>query len=172
MKIIKALPLLLVTLDQQIKNAGGQGFNYKVDVVHLDKSFSCHYVFEIEGGEFITLETRNSYQVGRVDDYYVDFNGDTNEYTLVNITKAKNCSFGISGSNEGIISYNGSGSVDISPCTITTKHFPRMLWSTSIGFDYEAMFKNLKQMWPKRVNWTLSNPETILKLQEIFKRVK
>jgi hypothetical protein len=129
MNIINAAPLLLKPLSQQIKEAGGEGFNDSVKVEKIENSFSCVYTFKTEMGEK-SIRTLNEFSVGMIDhteNHFVKFNGDTSEYTLVTPRETQ----------------NGS---------------KKILLIKSLGYSFDEMMKTLKEMWPNRVVWKLDNP--------------
>lgn len=83
--IIQAAPLLLEPLDVQIKKAGGRGYNCDVVTKPIPGTFSALYSFKTPEG-IKTIKTPNDYQVGLVDadlDYFVMYDADTGEYSLV-----------------------------------------------------------------------------------------
>jgi hypothetical protein len=83
--IITAAPLMLKSLSQQIQDAGGEGFNCSVKVERIKNSFSEFYHFDTPSGPK-TIKTLNRFTVGMIDDavnHFVEFDGDTKEYSLV-----------------------------------------------------------------------------------------
>jgi len=133
LKIINAEPLLLKPLAQQIKEVGGEGYNCPVKVTRLNNSFSVDYCFNTNEGERV-IRTSNDFQVGMVDDvenYFVMFNTDNGEYTLITPKAIKKAPF-------------------------------KLLLIKSFGFDYQSMIEGLEALWPNRVVWNLSHPDTAI----------
>lgn len=134
MRFINGQKLSLVTLDKQIKEAGGKGFNTSVRSSTPAGSFATHYIFTDEDGDEVTLMTPNEAQLGCVNDSerrFVMFNADTSEYTL---ETPKNVSY--------------------APY--------RLLFSLPLGLTYERALANLKKMYPNRLRIQIEHPAEML----------
>ena len=129
--IINAVPLLLKPLSQQIKEAGGEGYNSSVCVQAVSNSFSHLYVFETSDGKK-AIKTQNVFYVGMISSakkHFVQFNGDTEEYTLVTQQERP-------------------------------KNESKLLFIKSLGHSFAEMQLALEAIWPERLVWDLTNPIT------------
>jgi len=131
--IINAAPLCLTPLSQQIKEAGGEGFNCDVKVTPIKGSFSSIYTFQTAEGEK-SIKTVNDYQVGVLtaeEKHLIRFNADKKEYTLVTRREIKKAPY-------------------------------KTLLVKPLGSSFDEMIDELNKMYPNRFAWSFENPELIL----------
>lgn len=129
---IKAQPLRLINLSQQIINAGGKGFNFDVDVKPLEGSYSVLYSFNTPEG-LKTLKTSNVFQVGVVDydvNHFVMFDGDSGKYYLETEKEIVKAPF-------------------------------KILLQKDLGESFYEMKASLIEIWPNRIVWNLTRPRIL-----------
>ncbi|MFT6904997.1 MAG: hypothetical protein ACJAS1_001651 [Oleiphilaceae bacterium] len=129
---IQAVSLYLKCLDDQIKDAGGEGYNCDVKVAPITGSFSHAYTFNTADGEK-TLITPNTFCVGVIHDerdHFVEFNADTGSYDLVTPRLVK-------------------------------KEAKKVLFLKLLGNSFSETLITLKQIWPNRAVWDLTPPKPL-----------
>lgn len=138
-KPILALPTLLKSLDVQIKDAGGKGFNCEVESTRLQGSFAVQHRFDTEDGPKI-LQTPNHLRLARVEAaghmHYIVYYGDTGEFVLVR-------PFVVKKENKTILLVN------------------------HLGFCFESTGKSLEKIFPDIENFKLDDPDDILKKRAV-----
>lgn len=134
MSIIKAVSLTLRPLSNQIKDAGGAGYNCDVKVERLINSFSAIYRFNTPEGEKAILSP-NTFRVGLIDapecNHFVEFNGDTGEYDLVTPKE-------------------------------TAKGPAKILLRSFLGNSLQEAKEALQKLWPERCVWSLTDPAEVI----------
>jgi hypothetical protein len=133
-EIIIGAPVLLKTINAQIKEAGGTGFKSEVKQNRLQGSFAVQYHFEtIEGRK--TLQLPNELRLARINTpdklYYVVYNGDTGEFALTHIFYRKTDEKNI-------------------------------LFITPLGNSHEEAGVNLQKHFPDVENFTIENPKDLM----------
>lgn len=129
--IIEALPLLLMSLDVQIRNHGGEGFNCNVGVSACENSYSVLYKFDTADGVKV-LMTQNAFQVGIIESdsgiSHVMYYPDKFEFSLVRVAPAPKLPGG------------------------------KILVHSYLGATFPAAMAALKQNYPNQVNWNRITP--------------
>jgi hypothetical protein len=133
MEIILAKPLLLVPLSTQIEELGGNGFNAHVDVQHEAGTFSSLYRFTASSSTEKVLKTRNEFQCGVISAKY-------SHYVMYN---ADTMDYQI-----------------VTPRTLKVHPF-KILLITDIGCSFNEALMNLKNLFPERVVWNLTDPAKV-----------
>lgn len=134
MNHFNAFPLILMSLDSQIRYRGGKGFNCDVIAQPIEGSFSVKYEFDTPNGR-TSLTTLNQFQLGILHteegDVHVMFCADKEEFFKVTTKPA--------------IRLIGQ----------------KLLFITPIAKTFDETIKVLKRWYPRHTNWNLKNPETI-----------
>lgn len=82
LNITLAVPLYMKSIDTQIRELGGKGFNVNVTSQRVAGSFSRIYSFETDDG-VKSLLTRNEFQVGVIDGCFIICEADNSRYMRV-----------------------------------------------------------------------------------------
>ena len=129
-----AFPLLLMSLDAQIKRRGGKGFTCDVVAKPIQSSYSVVYEFDTPTGK-ASITTLNEFQLGVIHTenghVYVMFRADKNEYFKVTIKPA--------------IRVIGQ----------------KILFTTPIAKTFAQSMEILKRWYPTHTNWNLTAPPII-----------
>lgn len=130
---IDAKSLFITSLNQQIIDAGGEGYNCNVHSERVKNSFSVIHTFRTPEGVKV-LQTPNEYMVGLIADerrHYVYFHMNEDLYVLYTFE-------GYSDTNERVHS------------------------SKVIGNSFDSMKVELQKLFPKRCVWNLCDPRIAL----------
>lgn len=134
MKHFTAFPLLLMSLDAQIRRHGGKGFNTSVKATPIPGSYSVNYEFETADGP-VSLTTLNQFQLGIIDSeqglVHVMYCADNKTFFKVVPTPSKRIVGG------------------------------KILLTTPIAETFEQAMSTLKSWYPTHTNWKLTTPPII-----------
>lgn len=130
-EIIQAKSLFIKSLDAQIRDAGGKGYN--CSVISEKCSFSCSvlYTFQTDKG-FKSLITQNEYEVGRVT---------------------------LNEGGTGLIYFHlERNSFELHTPATRNTYGERVFTTLYLGDSFESVNKELNKRQHQRISWTLLNP--------------
>lgn len=133
-KIIMGSTVLLKSINKQIIEAGGKGFNTEVKKNRVQGSFAMEYHFETRNGRK-TIQLPNELRLAQVQTpqhtYHIVYHGDTGEFVLTHVFYRK--------------------------CDDK-----KVLFITPLGSSFEEAGVNLQKHFPDVENFAIENPKDVM----------